>query len=92
MKVRLIATVMLLAISACTAQPKIEHVVVREEVEVVENKVPGTVNNAWVEPMYDTVRVPSQLDPSETYYRPSHRTVVEIRPGRYQEVQYPEDR
>ena len=60
-------------------------------VEVQENKVPGTVTEPWVEPMYDTVRVPGQLDPTGTYYRKGHQTVVEIRPGRLQEVQFPNE-
>lgn len=57
-------------------------------VVVDENKIPGTVDRAWVEPMYDTVRVPAQIDPTNTYYRPSHQGVVEIRPERFDDVRY----
>lgn len=57
--------------------------------EVQESPPHGTVTDVWEEPMYDTIRVPAQLDPTGTYYRPSHKTVVEIRPGRNQEVEYP---
>ena len=63
---------------------------VTERIFVEENNVPGTITEPWVEPMYDTVEVPAQLDPTGTYYRPSHQTVVEIRPGRAQPVQYPD--
>ena len=55
----------------------------------MKNPVPGTVSEVWVEPMYDTIKVPGQLDPSATYYRLPHRTVTEIRPERFQRVQYP---
>ncbi len=57
--------------------------------EVHEDKVPGTVTEAWVEPMYEHVKVPGQLDPTSTYYRAPHKTMVEIRPGRFQRVEYP---
>lgn len=60
-----------------------------ELVEIVENPVPGTVTQPWVEPMYDTVKVPGQLDRTGTYYRLPHETVVEIRSDRYQFQQYP---
>ena len=53
-----------------------------------ENPPPGVVTEAWVEPMYDTVKVPAQLDPAGNYFRPAHRTIVEIRPDRFQQVQY----
>ncbi len=67
-------------------------VVVQQSMNELErDPVPGTVNDVWVEPMIDTVRVPGQLDPKGTYYRPSHYSVVQIRPGRFQQVQYPAD-
>lgn len=58
--------------------------------ELQKDPVPGTVNGYWVEPMYDTVEVPGQLDPKATYYRSRHRTVGEVRPGRYQRVEFPD--
>jgi hypothetical protein len=65
--------------------------VVREVVNELEKEpVPGTVEDVYVEPMYDTVRVPGQLDPNGVYYRPSHKTIYEIRPGKFQPVQYPD--
>ncbi len=64
-------------------------IIQKEVVRVQENAVPGTVNEKWVEPMYDVVEVPGQLDPTGTYYRPPHNTIYEIRPGKFQEVQYP---
>ena len=64
---------------------------VPDVVRAKENPVPGdTAHQYWAEPMYDQVRVPAQLDPTGTYYRPSHQTLVEIRDGRYQKVQYPD--
>lgn len=63
----------------------------KQVVELYENPVPGTVDTIWEEPMYDTVRIPGQIDPHGTYYRLPHRNVVEIRPGRVQQVQFPED-
>ena len=59
-----------------------------KSVVVQENKISGTVDKAWVEPMYDTVKVPAQIDPTNTYYRPSHQEVVEIRPERFENVRY----
>ena len=55
-----------------------------------QERVPGTVTYEWVEPMYDTIEVPGQLDATGTYYRLPHRTVVEIRQDRFQHVQYPD--
>jgi len=66
-------------------------IIKKERLVVQENQVPGTVDEAWVETMYDTVKVPGQLDPTGTYYRLPHKTIYEIRPGRYQEVQYPSE-
>lgn len=60
-------------------------------VEVPENPVPGNVNTLWAEPMYDTVRIPAQLDPTATYYRLPHNTVLEIRSEKYQQLEYPDD-
>ena len=81
MKMMLLAIV-ILCIGCSHTEP------VREHAFVEENKIPGTVTEPWVEPMNDTVQVPAQLDPTGTYYRPSHQTVVEIRPGRVQPLQY----
>jgi len=79
--------------TACSPRPpakELPPVVVRPSSPVVlqENKVPGTVEGDYMEPMFDTVQVPAQIDPKGTYYRPSHKTVVEIIPGRVGEVQY----
>ena len=86
----------LLLTPACTQSAQYgttKTVVVREVVNELEKEpVPGTVDDVWVQPMYDTIRVPSQLDPKGVYYRPSHKTVVEIRPGKFQAVEYPDFR
>lgn len=79
------------ASSACSQPatppaPALDSVVAAIE----ENPVPGTVQGAWTEPMADTIRVPGQIDPTNTYYRLPHNTVVEVRPGKFQEVQYPD--
>jgi hypothetical protein len=59
--------------------------------ELQRDPVPGTVNDVWVEPMYDTIRVPGRLDPKNVYYRKAHNELVEIRPGRFQLQQYPDE-
>lgn len=56
--------------------------VVREEVYVAE--APGAVQYVYEPPMADVVDVPPGLDPEGIYYRPAHKAVVEIRPGRWQ--------
>jgi len=44
----------------------------------------GIVNYVWEEPMVDVIDVPPGLDPDGVYYRPAHRSVVEVRQGRWQ--------
>ena len=69
--------------------PKVRELIIRQPAGPAPDRpIPGSVNSVWVEPMYDTVRVPAGIDPSGTYFRPSHRSVVEIRPGRVQRVEY----
>ena len=58
--------------------------------ELQRDPVPGTHLQPWQETYYDYIRVPGAIDPKGIYYRPSHKTVYEIRPGKYQKVQYPE--
>ncbi len=87
-----IITVLILLIG-CSSSSNLKSVIEQPVVvELQENAVPGTVNDVWEEPMHDTVRVPAQLDPTGTYFRPNHQTVVEIYPGRVQPVQYPNKR
>ena len=52
------------------------------------NQIRGTVSKPYVHSIRDVVTVPAQVDPTNTYYRPSHETIVEIIPGRVQPVQY----
>ena len=67
--------------------------VIREPINELErDPVPGTVNDVWVEPMYNSVRIPGQLDPRGNYYRAGHTGIAEIRPGRFQLGEYPDDR
>ena len=54
----------------------------------VGNQIRGTVAKPYVQPMRDVIKVPAQVDPTNTYYRPSHDTIVEIIPGRVQPIQY----
>ena len=85
----------LIGTSACTRSTAGRAVttVMREPMNELErDPVPGTVNDVWVEPMIDTVRVPGQIDPKGVYYRKGHTAVVEIRPGRIQLGEYPNDR
>lgn len=96
MKAKILITgVLLLAATGCTRTMKqgdTVTVVVREPVNELEREpVPGTVNDVWVEPMVDNIWQPGQLNPSGTYYRQGNHTLVEIRPGRYQKVEYPAD-
>jgi hypothetical protein len=70
---------------ACAAQKPSPAIVVRE------NPVPGTVTKPWVAPMRDTVQVPGQIDPTNTYYRLPHKTVVEVRPEHTEKVILDED-
>ncbi len=87
-------TVMMLLILACLSscgrpkQPTLQPLVVH----VPENPYPGTTQRYWVEPMHDTIRVPAGLDPSKTYYRPSHQTIVEIRQERFQPQQFSDEK
>ena len=82
---KLFSLSLILIFSGCSlSSPPENRVVVRE------NAVPGTVAEPWFEPMHDSVKVPAQLDPTGTYFRPEHKTIVEIRPGRVQPLQYPD--
>lgn len=87
----LLGVILATSASGCSSasQPKtpMEPVAV---VSIDENPIPGTVKEAWVEPMYDDIEVPGQLDPTNTYYRVPHKTVIEVRPGRVQEVEFPQ--
>jgi hypothetical protein len=83
---KILICILTLGVFSCTATkptPIIQEVII----EVEESPVPGTVQSAWEEPMYDTVRMPAQIYGNT--YRPSHNTIVEIRPRRYQPVQFP---
>ena len=74
------------------AKPPSTMVVRQAMNELERDRVPGTVDDVWAEPMYDTVKVPGQLDRKGIYYRKAHKTLVEIRPGRYQLQEFPNDR
>ena len=84
-------------LSSCTLKPEARaeleresmRPVIKKVVRVRENAVPGTVNNDWIEPMYDQISIPGRLDPEGVYYRKKTETVVEIREDRFQPVQYP---
>lgn len=72
--------------SACTQTPKVirEPAPVPEAPQaVVTRTAPGVVEYVWEEPMVDVVEVPPGLDPEGHYYRPAHRSIVEIRQGRW---------
>ncbi len=92
---RLSLIVCILLVAACSQgnkPPEMQTVVNYEsQSELDKEPVPGTVRDVWVEPMHDIVRVPGQIDPDQVYYRQGHETIVEIRPGRVQVVEFPED-
>ncbi|HMO02713.1 MAG TPA: hypothetical protein PKD37_07115 [Oligoflexia bacterium] len=52
--------------------------------EIQKRNQQGVVEYVWEEPMVDVIDVPPGLDPEGHYYRPAHRSIVEIRQGRYQ--------
>jgi hypothetical protein len=56
----------------------------QKEVVVVR----GPAETRWEETMHDTVKVPGKIDPTKTYYRAPHQTVVEIRQGKHQPVRF----
>ncbi len=89
----ILALTLSVLVSGCSKQeiPAPIKIIKKQRLVAQENPVPGTVDEAWVEKMHDTVKIPGQLDPTGTYYRLPHKTIYEIRPGRYQEVQYPGD-
>ena len=82
------------ALSSCAATKvqtgSVQTVVSQQRInELQKDPVPGTHLQPWQETYYDYVRVPGAIDPKGLYYRPSHKMVYEIRPGKYQKVQYP---
>lgn len=88
MKVRTVLLITIaLSTTGCPVPRKNSAEPEKRVVVVEENKVPGTVDTFWVEPMHDTVEVPAQIDPTGTYYRNPHKTVVEVRPDRFRKVE-----
>lgn len=52
---------------------------------------PAVVDYIWEEPMVDVIQVPPGLDPEGIYYRPQHKEVIEIRPGKWQYYKKPQN-
>ena len=50
---------------------------------------PVVVTEVWEEPMVDVTEIPPGLDPEAHYYRPAHKSIVEIRQGRWQYYRRP---
>ena len=94
MNSRLLVAVLLLGLVGCAASTEYgaaKTVVVRQEInELEKEEVPGTQHDVWEEPMPAIVRVPAQLDPRGIIWRKSQNTIVEVRPGKYQQVQFPD--
>lgn len=94
----IILSLCFLNLSACSTQQRVVEqggevttVIMRETInELQKEPVPGTVNEVWLEPMYDQVYVPGALDPKGNYYRKGHNTIVEIRQEKYQAIEYPD--
>ena len=85
----ILSLVCLVAMSSCARNCTIDTCGSMSTVEPVPgNQIRGTVSKPYVQPIRDVVTVPAQVDPTNTYYRPSHDTIVEIIPGRVQPIQY----
>ena len=90
--VMVLATSVVVSCSSTPRRVQPERVLVKHaENELLLDTPPGTVRDIWAEKMVDQVRVPGQIDPNGVYYRKPHETLIEVRPGRYQQVQYPDD-
>lgn len=93
---KFIAIILCFSSIGCSMFHKTEQtqtVILRPEInELEKDTVPGTVDDVWVEPMYNNVRVNGQIDPKGVYYRKAHNSIVQIRPGKYQMQEYPDDR
>ena len=82
-----------IACSSSHRTEKVTNIVIRPDINELEKEhVPGTVDDVWVEPMYDTVKVPGTIDPKGMYFRKGHRAVIQVRQGKYQMQEYPDDR
>jgi len=84
----LICIITSVVLSACSAEQTCTSETCGVPEPVVGNAIRGTVTKPYVPPMRDVVTVPAQVDPTNTYYRPSHETIVEIIPGRVQPMQF----
>ena len=83
---------MLLLVAGCSKK-EVQPVEVRVVEKVVDvtvpaKPIPGTENDVWVEDMRDQVVVPASTDRNDIYYRPPHKEIVEIIPGRFKRVDY----
>jgi|GEM_PF-4923381 len=58
------------------------------QLDIYENDVPGTVRDTYVEEMADYHQQPGQI--YGVTYRPAHTTLAVTPPGRYQQVEYPD--
>lgn len=91
----IIISLLLLSLSSCatvwSSAPTQRTVVVQKYINDLEREsIPGTVHGPWVENMYQDAEIPGQIDPKGIYYRPPHKTVVEIRHEKFQRAQYPD--
>ncbi|HMO19056.1 MAG TPA: hypothetical protein PKA63_13195 [Oligoflexia bacterium] len=92
---KLSIAIILCSLSACanfwSSAPVSRTVVLHQYGNELEREpVPGTVHGPWAEAMYQDVEVPGAIDKKGVYYRPPHRTVVEVRKEKYQRAQYPD--
>lgn len=82
--------VLLTGCSCLCGEPHVQPPVIEKQI-VRENNLRGTVTEEWHETMHDTIKVPGQIDPTNTYYRAPHKTVVEIRPDKYSETRFDQE-
>ena len=87
---------LLLLFAGCSMSAQggeVSTVVLRQAItELEEDPVPGTTSGVWVEPMVQQTCKPGAIDDHGIYYRKPHCTLEEIRPGKYQKVQFPNAR
>jgi hypothetical protein len=71
------------ALNACISSQATTQTQEVATVRETTRHIPGVVEGIVDTQMVDEVDMPPALDPEGVYYRPAHKTLVEVRPGRY---------